>query len=403
MPDDATATAASCALPEAPRLGGVAMGGSAVVACAEALHPASPPVLRDPAQAMHAGPPGYAALDLGTNNCRLLIGAPVASGFRVIDSFSRIVRLGEGLAANGALSEVAMDRAMAALLACAEKLARRPVRRFQAVATEACRRATNGAAFLARVESETGLRPRIISAREEAELAMESCAPLLEEQDRRALLFDIGGGSTEIAWIRVPGQAGRGGHRPALAELIGYISLPLGVVTLAERVGSSCFTEAGFHAVVDEVTEQLLTFDRVHCIGQEIRAGGVRLIGTSGTVTTLAGVALALPRYRRPLVDGRTLDADVADQALGDLFALGRAGLAAHPCVGPERVEFVLPGCAIYAAIRRVWPVPTLTVADRGLREGMLLRMMRADRAPAPARPPHAGWRPPRGAAPDGP
>ncbi len=360
-----------------------------------AAHPLpTPPGLIAPAgRAVLGAPISYAALDLGTNNCRLLVGAPTSAGFRVVDSFSRIVRLGEGLAATGRLSEAAMDRAIAALAACADKLARRPVRRLQAVATEACRRAANGAAFLARVEAETGLRPRVISAREEAELAMESCAPLLEEADRRALLFDIGGGSTEIAWIRVPP------HRPgrAAAELIGYISLPLGVVTLAERAGSSCFTEAGFHAVVEEVTEQLLAFDRVHCIGQEIRAGGVRLVGTSGTVTTLAGVALALPRYRRPLVDGRTLDAEVADQALGDLFALGRAGLAAHPCVGPERVEFVLPGCAIYAAIRRVWPVPTLTVADRGLREGMLMRMIRADRHPA-ARPP---WG--RGGRADGP
>jgi exopolyphosphatase/guanosine-5'-triphosphate,3'-diphosphate pyrophosphatase len=324
--------------------------------------------------ARYGAAPAYAALDLGTNNCRLLIGAPLGAGFRVVDSFSRIVRLGEGLAATGELSEGAMERALGALAACADKLLRRPLRTAQAVATEACRRATNGAAFLRRVEVETGLRPRIISAREEAELAMESCAPLLEAGDRRALLFDIGGGSTEIAWIRIPA----GG--PPVAELIGYISLPLGVVTLAERVGHSCFTEEGFGAVVEEVAAQLEAFDRVHCIGQEIRAGGVRLIGTSGTVTTLAGVALALPRYRRPLVDGCRLDVHVADQALGDLFALGRAGLAAHPCVGPERVEFVLPGCAIYAAIRQIWRVPTLTVADRGLREGMLLRMMRADR-----------------------
>ncbi|WP_370288050.1 Ppx/GppA phosphatase family protein [Siccirubricoccus soli] len=332
--------------------------------------PQAPTLLRQ------GGAPAYAALDLGTNNCRLLIGAPCGSGFRVLDSFSRIVRLGEGLAATGLLSETAQDRALGALAACAEKLHRRPVRALQAVATEACRRAGNGPAFLARVEAATGLRPRIISAREEAELAMESCTPLLEEGDRRALLFDIGGGSTEIAWIRV-----RSGHGASSAELIGYISLPLGVVTLAERVGSSCFTESGFSAVVEEVAAQLEAFDRVHCIGQEIRAGGVRLIGTSGTVTTLAGVALALPRYRRPLVDGCRLDRAAADQALGDLFALGRAGLAAHPCVGPERVEFVLPGCAIYAAIRQLWPVPVLTVADRGLREGMLMRMIRADRA----------------------
>jgi exopolyphosphatase/guanosine-5'-triphosphate,3'-diphosphate pyrophosphatase len=329
---------------------------------------------------MRADPAGatYAALDLGTNNCRLLVAAPTTTGFRVVDSFSRIVRLGEGLAHTGRLADVAMDRAAAALFACAEKLARRPVRRLEAVATEACRRAANGPDFLARVTAETGLRLRVISAREEAELAMESCAPLLEPEDRRALLFDIGGGSTEIAWMRVP----PGGATP---ELIGYVSLPLGVVTLAERAGHDCFTERGFCDVVDEVAAYLAEFDQVHRIGQEIRAGGVRLMGTSGTVTTLAGVAMALPRYRRPLVDGKTLDCEAADLALGDLFALGRKGLAEHPCVGPERVEFVLPGCAVYAAIRRVWPTPRLTVADRGLREGMLTRMMRAERA-APRR-----------------
>jgi exopolyphosphatase/guanosine-5'-triphosphate,3'-diphosphate pyrophosphatase len=338
-----------------------------------------------PAGREHPASQAFAALDLGTNNCRLLLGMPAASGsFRVIDSFSRIVRLGEGLGATGRLAEPAMDRAMAALRACADKLARRPVRALQAVATEACRRAANGPAFLARVEAETGLRLRVISAREEAELAMESCAPLLEAEDRRALLFDIGGGSTEIAWIRVhPGRQ--------TPELIGYISVPVGVVTLSERGGPSCFTEAGFHAVVDEVADRLRGFDAVHCIGQEIRAGGVRLMGTSGTVTTLAGVAMALPRYRRPLVDGQTLDADVADQALGDLFALGREGLAAHPCVGPDRVDFVLPGCAVYAAIRRIWPVQRLTVADRGLREGILLRLIRADRSPGPRRQPPRG------------
>ncbi|WP_237214824.1 Ppx/GppA phosphatase family protein [Falsiroseomonas oryziterrae] len=339
------------------------------------------PARRDPSWG-----PAYAALDLGTNNCRLLVATPAAHGFRVVDSFSRIVRLGEGLVATGRLSDAAMDRALAALSACADKLARRPVRALQAVATEACRRAANGPAFLARVEAETGLKLRTITAREEAELAVESCTPLLEPCDRRALLFDIGGGSTEIAWVRLtPG-------RPA-PELIGYLSLPVGVVTLAERHGEACFTEAGFHAVVDEIADRLLGFDAVHRIAQEIRAGGVRLMGTSGTVTTLAGVAMALPRYRRPLVDGQTLDAAQADQALGDLFALGRDGLAAHPCVGPDRVDFVLPGCAVYAAIRRIWPVPRLTVADRGLREGMLMRLMRADRMAARRSPPRgAGW-----------
>jgi exopolyphosphatase/guanosine-5'-triphosphate,3'-diphosphate pyrophosphatase len=368
-----------------------AAGAFPVIAMPQDALPPLPPdpcaVLREanPPRREWAGP-SFAALDLGTNNCRLLVATPSQGGFRVVDSFSRIVRLGEGLLGSGRLSEEAMDRALAALRACADKLSRRPVRALQAVATEACRRAVNGPAFLARVEAETGLRLRTITAREEAELAVESCAPLLEPEDRRALLFDIGGGSTEIAWVRVDPQR-------RVPELIGYISIPLGVVTLAERCGEACFTEAGFHAVVDEFAERLAGFDGVHRISQEIRAGGVRLMGTSGTVTTLAGVAMALPRYRRPLVDGQTIDACAADQALGDLFALGRAGLAAHPCVGPDRVDFVLPGCAVYAAIRRVWPVSRLTVADRGLREGMLMRLMRGDRAgPRRPSPRGAGW-----------
>ena len=349
----------------------------------------APPLPREPGPApalarAEASGAAYAALDLGTNNCRLLIASPSQAGFRVLDSFSRIVRLGEGLGNSGLLSSASMDRALAALAACAEKLSRRPLRGFDAVATEACRQARNGPDFIARVEAETGIKLRIISGREEAELAMESCAPLLGSGDRRALLFDIGGGSTEIAWIRAAAKPGD------VPELIGYISLPIGVVTLAERCGTACFTEAGFFAVVDEVAAHLQAFDRLHCIGQEIRAGGVRLMGTSGTVTTLAGVVMALPRYRRPLVDGSTLDCEAADAALGDLFAMGRAALAAHPCVGPDRVDFVLPGCAIYAAIRRIWPTKTLRVADRGLREGILMRMMRADRAiarrPAPRR-----------------
>ena len=318
------------------------------------------------------GGPAFAALDLGTNNCRMLVGAPTGDGFRVLDSFSRIVRLGEGLHRDGLLGEMAMERALAALHACAARLARRPVRQMRAVATEACRRAANGAAFLARVRAETGLEIGVISSREEAELALESCSPLLTGGGRRALLFDIGGGSTELAWVRL------GDGRP---QLIGYDSLPVGVVTLAEHWGGAGFTEDGFAAMVDEVARRLEGFELIHCINHEIRHGGVTLLGTSGTVTTLAGISLGLPRYRRNLVDGVVLTAAEADAALAHLRALGREGLMQHPCVGPERVDFVLPGCAVFAAITRLWPAPRVVVADRGLREGMLLRMMRGEPA----------------------
>ena len=319
----------------------------------------------------------FAAIDLGTNNCRLLVGIPTGAGFRVIDSFSRIVRLGEGLHHHGRLNPSAMDRAMAALHAITSRLARRPVSAVRAVATEACRQAANGAEFLRRAQEETGLHFDLISTREEAELALESCAPLLMQGGRRALLFDIGGGSTELAWIRL------GGSSP---ELVGYDSIPVGVVTLAERFGAAAFDQAGFQAMVDDVKARLRSFESVHCIRHETRLGGVRLLGTSGTVTTLAGIALNLARYRRPLVDGTVLSNEAASQALAILRGLGRERLASHPCVGPERVEFVLPGCAVFEAIRQTWPMAEVTVADRGLREGMLLRMMRQARGHRPIR-----------------
>jgi exopolyphosphatase/guanosine-5'-triphosphate,3'-diphosphate pyrophosphatase len=329
-----------------------------------------------------AGARAFAAIDLGTNNCRLLVGTPAGEGFRVIDSFSRTVRLGEGLEETGRLGEAAMDRAMAALHGCVQRLGRRPIRALRAVATEACRRAENGAHFLARARAETGLPIEVISTREEAELALESCAPLLAGRARRALLFDIGGGSTELAWVRLGEAAPR---------LAGTISMPLGVVTLAERWPGGADREEGFEAMVAEVTRQLMPFEAVHRIGQEVRQGGVVLLGTSGTVTTLAGIALALPRYSRAAVDGTVLEAAEAAAALAALRAMGRMGLEQHPCVGPDRAEFVLPGCAVFAAIHRLWPAPQVVVADRGLREGMLLRLMRATRRTARASAP-TGW-----------
>ena len=320
--------------------------------------------------------PVFGGIDLGTNNCRMLVGTPAANGFHVLDSYSRVVRLGEGLYETGRLSPVAMDRAIASLSICAERMQRwsggagaGPLR-LRAIATEACRQAENGAEFISRAREATGLPLEIINPREEAELAMESCASLLTSDARRALLFDIGGGSTEIAWVRVNGAA-----QP---DLIGYISLPVGVVTLSERSASCCYSPAGFSRLVDDIAAMLHPFERVHHIGEEIRRGGVLMVGTSGTVTTLAGVSLKLDRYRRGLVDGLCLTREAVDLALAEARALGREGLSRHPCIGRERVDFVLPGCAIFAAIHELWQVPHLVVADRGLREGMLMRLMRA-------------------------
>ncbi|MGF9693303.1 Ppx/GppA phosphatase family protein [Rhizobium sp. 0TCS1.26] len=319
----------------------------------------------------------YAALDLGTNNCRLLIAQPTRPGqFRVVDAFSRIVRLGEGLAATGRLSEEAMDRAVEALKICAAKLANRPVRKMRLIATEACRAASNGEAFLERVTREAGLQLEIIDRETEARLAVSGCSSLVGREARSVVLFDIGGGSSEIAVIRISDS-----RSSRLANHITHwTSLPVGVVTLSERHGGRDVTPAVFSAMVTEVETMLEGFDCPPVGEQHGRVDAdFHLIGTSGTVTTLAGVHLDLPRYDRRKVDGLWLTDDEVSAMQAKLLSWDFEGRAANPCIGPDRADLVLAGCAILEAIRRRWPSTRMRVADRGLREGLLTDMMADD------------------------
>ncbi len=316
----------------------------------------------------------YAAIDLGTNNCRLLVARSRGRGFRVIDAFSRIVRLGEGLGACGALSPEAMDRTLEALKICVDKMNRRGVTRARSVATEACRRAANGAQFLARVESETGLRLEIITPQEEAELAFRGCAPLLAREPRRAILFDIGGGSTEVGWVAI--RPGRG------IELLAYRSLPLGVVNLAERHGAKAYCERTYGAMVDEIATSLEPLKAECNIAAEVRRGRVQMLGSSGTVTTLAGIEMQLQRYDRSRVDGSYLDFGSIGAISRRLAAMDCAERAQQPCIGRDRADLVVAGCAILEGICRLWPVGRLRVADRGLREGILFGLMSPGASP---------------------
>jgi exopolyphosphatase/guanosine-5'-triphosphate,3'-diphosphate pyrophosphatase len=316
----------------------------------------------------------FAALDLGTNNCRLLIARPAGSGFRVVDAFSRIVRLGEGLAASGLLSAAAMARAIEALRICADKIAARNVAAGRYVATEACRRAANCEEFLARVRAETGLAIETISSREEARLVVSGCAALLNPRIPYAIVFDIGGGSTEIIWVRL--GRGRHGRRPR-HHILGSISLPFGVVTLSDRYGGAEVSPASYRAMVAETAAALAPFERTHHILRYIAPARVQMLGSSGTVTTLAGVHMALPRYIRALVDGSTLTFEQIARVSARLAQLDFAGRAANPCVGRERADLVLSGCAILDAICATWPVGRLRVADRGVREGILFDLLR--------------------------
>jgi len=322
--------------------------------------------------AAHRFAPQYAALDLGTNNCRLLVARPAGSGFRVVDAFSRIVRLGEGLAASGALSEEAMSRAIDALKVCADKIAARRIAAGRYVATEACRQAANCQAFLARVREEIGIEIEIISSSEEARLVVSGCASLLNPRIPYAIVFDIGGGSTEIVWLRLWGDDDR--RRP---QILGSVSLPFGVVTLTDRFGGCEVSSATYRAMVAETIAALAPFERASDIQRRVRTGRVQMLGSSGTVTTLAGIHLALPRYIRALVDGSVLTFEQISTVSTHLAGLDLAGRAANPCVGRERADLVLSGCAILDAICATWPVGRLRVADRGVREGILFDLMR--------------------------
>jgi exopolyphosphatase/guanosine-5'-triphosphate,3'-diphosphate pyrophosphatase len=320
----------------------------------------------------------YAALDLGTNNCRLLIARPSGRDFTVIDAFSRVVKLGEGLATSGRLSDAAMDRTLAALTICADKLQRRNVRLARSVATEACRRADNGFAFIERVRRETGIALDIISAEEEARLAVLGCHILLESGDGPAVIFDIGGGSTELVLV----EAGGGEGTARVPRILDWQSVPWGVVSLTDTVGRAEDSEAAriarFARMKTMVADSFAPF-----AGRVAAVAGhpdIRLLGTSGTVTTLASLYLELPSYDRKAVDGLIVPSGEMREISARLSVMTPYERSTLPCIGQDRAELVVAGCAILEAILDLWPARRLGVADRGIREGILRSIMAAER-----------------------
>ncbi|WP_409981272.1 Ppx/GppA phosphatase family protein [Methylocystis sp.] len=323
----------------------------------------------------------YAALDLGTNNCRLLIARPERRPrrrgndcLRIIDAFSRIVRLGEGLGKAGRISEAAIERTIAALDICREKMEARGVTRSRLVATQACRSAANGDEFIERVRERTGLRLDIIDRETEARFAARGCGALADPAAESVLLFDIGGGSTELVWLARERRNDNGAY-----AFRAWTSLELGVVTLAEHFGGRSVSTEIFAAMAQQARESLTPF--AQRMANERRCPRFHLLGTSGTVTTLAGVHLGLERYNRWRVDGLWMSDDDASRAIMRLRAMNFEERVANGCIGPQRADLVLAGCAIFEAIRGLFPAPRTRIADRGLREGMLLELMEADGA----------------------
>jgi exopolyphosphatase / guanosine-5'-triphosphate,3'-diphosphate pyrophosphatase len=337
-------------------------------------------------------PPAYAALDLGTNNCRLLVARPSRRGFKVVDAFSRIIRLGEGVTASGRLNDAAMTRTLQALQICAAKIRRHKVARSRLVATEACRIASNGGEFLTRVKRELGLDLEILSREDEARLAVSGCASLIDQSADLALVFDIGGGSSELIWLDLarwrreqatrdtrPGRRTLADRVDVQDAILGWTSLPVGVVTLAERNHGRFIGATEFEDMVAHVQSLVAPFEATTQVAPMLASRNVHMLGTSGTVTTVAGVHLGLQRYDRSRVDGCWITTGDARRVTDNLIRSTHAERVAEPCIGNERADLVLAGCAILEALIRIWPCERLRVADRGLREGILTTLMNED------------------------
>lgn len=317
--------------------------------------------------------PNYAAIDLGTNSCRLVIATPTPTSFHVVETFSKITRLGEGIINDNELSKPAMRRTIAALKVCRGVINEyAPIVNSRFVATAACRRAKNCAQFVEMVKKEAGINLEIISSKEESRLAVVGCVPLLNRNIKRMLVFDIGGGSTEISLARIT-DTGK-------TFIEGFVSLPYGVVTISEAFPKQDMTTLAYNTIIERTQSLLKEFDEKFGIYEGIQNQEIQLIGTSGTVTVLGAVHLNLPRYNRSAVDGISISGPDVEKVIAKIKNMGDTGRRKHPCIGPLKSDLTISGCAIIEALLTFWPISEITVADRGIREGMLLDMMHNQR-----------------------
>jgi exopolyphosphatase/guanosine-5'-triphosphate,3'-diphosphate pyrophosphatase len=323
----------------------------------------------------------------------MLIATPSADQFRVVDAYSKSVRLGIDLERTGSLSRRAINRTVSALQTCAEKLAAYGVVHTKFVATEACRRAENGIGFLEEVREQTGLELEIIRPSEEARLAVISCASLVGHDAEQALIVDIGGGSTELVWIDLEGVPPdaraaaimriRPTHKnkgapvaQGEARVVDWISVPTGVATLYEKYRDVDDDTARFALMSWYFEEQIQDFKPYRDEAFFGDLEGFQVIGTSGTVTTVGAAHLGLQRYDRSKVDGMQMRSDEVDAVVSQFLQLGPEGRRTHPGIGRDRTRLIMAGAAIFQTLLRAWPTDCIRVADRGLREGLLYSMM---------------------------
>ncbi|MFI3241041.1 MAG: Ppx/GppA phosphatase family protein [Alphaproteobacteria bacterium] len=313
--------------------------------------------------------PVYAAIDLGTNSCRLVLASPTPSAFRIVETFSKVTRLGEGIIKDNMLSSQAIKRTVNALKVCSGVINEyAPIKNCRYVATAACRRAKNHESFVKQVKKETGLDLEIISTKEEARLAVVGCLPLLNRHIKRALVFDIGGGSTEISLARIT-NSGK-------TFIEGFVSLPYGVVTISEALPGRDMTPLAYDSIIQRTHGILSEFEEQHNITEAIRNQEIQVIGTSGTVTVLGAVHLNLPRYNRLAVDGLSVAMKDLNKTIDKIKRIGEDGRKRHACIGPQKADLTMAGCSVIEGITSFWPISEISIADRGIREGILLDMM---------------------------
>lgn len=298
-----------------------------------------------------------ATIDLGSNTVRLLVADVEGPGrWRVVAEHQTVTRLGEGLAATGALGEVPMARTLAVVRDYVARGAALGATETRIVATSAVREAANGSVFAAAVERATGWRVRVVSGEDEARLTLLGVRHGVGPLAGPVVVFDIGGGSTE--YILADGE-----------QVRATASLRLGVVPLAERYPfPERVDRSRYAALLREVMRQLAR----ELPAEILSARPAHLVGTAGTVTTLAALDLGLPRYDAGRVQGHRLSRAAIERLGARLGSLTVGERAALPCLEPGRADLIVPGVAIVMATLDCLGVDGLTVSDSGLREGIL-------------------------------
>ena len=325
--------------------------------------------------AYYSNSPIFASLDLGTNNCRLLIAQPTSEKhIKVLDTFSKIVRLGEGLSVDNRLTAEAMNRTVEALLTCKRKMDKFDIKSYRFIATEACRKAENTQEFLELVHKRVGIDIEVISNEEEAKLAFLGCSTLLSCNIENALVFDIGGGSTEFMWVKKDNLI----QSELLGEhkIIDWLSLDQGVMNLSEKFGGTAFTEMYFDELVGYLVKKLREFDKQNKISEFVAKNRVQMLSTSGTLTTLAAIHLKLSHYERSKIDGTAFSTNDLREATAEILAMSPLERFSNTCIGADRSDYIISGCAIFEAICTLWNIPQVTIADRGVREGITISLM---------------------------